>query len=82
MFDIKSRTDDYKSSKISIGPVMKNPGMFWCFNVFFAFIYISNWCKTQEMCGRVNSEDRFSIRNVPDQYKTRYKCVMKPLIIV
>ena len=27
MFDSKSRTDDYKSSKISIGPVMKNPEM-------------------------------------------------------
>ena len=27
MFDSKCRADDYKCSKISIGPVMKNPEM-------------------------------------------------------
>ena len=27
MFDSKCRTDDYKCSKIIIGPVMKNPEM-------------------------------------------------------
>ena len=37
---------------------------------FIAFIYIPDRYKTQEMCHRVISEDPFSIRYLPDQYKT------------
>ena len=41
---------------------------------FFVFVSILGWYKTQEMCGRVVSEDSFSIRYVPDQYKTQNMC--------
>ena len=37
---------------------------------FLAFIYIPDRHKTQEMCDRGISENPFSIRYFPDQYKT------------
>ena len=39
--------------------------------MFFVFNSIPNWYKTQEMCGRVVSEDLFLIVYCPDKYKTQ-----------
>ena len=36
---------------------------------FFVFYSIPDWYKVQEMCDKVVSEDPFSLRYVPDQYK-------------
>ena len=38
---------------------------------FLAFFYIPVRYKTQELCDGITSEDPFSIRYVPDQYKTQ-----------
>ena len=54
--------DIYKSVKISIGTVMKNPGML---NIFPYHL------KTRKMCEHVVKKLPFLIRYVPDQYKTQ-----------
>ena len=42
-------------------------------NVFFAFFYIPDWYKirVKKLCDRIVSDDPFSLRYVPDQYKTQ-----------
>ena len=46
---------------------MCNEGVNICF--FFVFDSIPKWCKTQEMCDRVVSEDLLLIVYCPDKYK-------------
>ena len=41
---------------------------------FLAFIYIPDRYKTQEMCGRVISEDLLKLLYCPGQYKTQKMC--------
>ena len=33
--------------------------------------FVSNWCKSKEMCNRIISENYFSLRDVSDQYKAQ-----------
>ena len=42
--------------------------------MFFVFNSIPDRYKTQEMCGRVVSEDRFLIVYCPDKHKTQRMC--------
>ena len=37
---------------------------------FLRFCCIPNFKKTHKMCGKIIAEDPFSLRYVPDQYKT------------
>ena len=41
---------------------------------FLRFCCIPDFKKTQKMCGKIISEDPFSLRYVPDQYKTYQMC--------
>ena len=84
-----------KYSKISIGVIMKNPGMLKfvpdhlktekiCKHVVkklpFVIRYVPNQCKTQQMCDIAVLENGGMLESVPDCDKIK-KCVIKLLII-
>ena len=60
MVDSEYSTDEYKSSKISIGAIMKNPKM---------LILIPNHLKTKKMCEHAIKKLLFVIR-----YNTQQMC--------
>ena len=57
MVDSEYSTDDYKSSEISIGAIMKNPEM---------LRVVPDHLKTKKICNRAAKKLPFVIRNVPD----------------
>ena len=61
MVDCEYSMDIYKSAKISIGTVMKNPEMLKS---------VPDHHKTKKMCKHAVKNLPFLIRYVPDQYKT------------
>ena len=65
MVDNEYSTDNYKSSKISIGTVMKNPEM---------LKFLPDYLKTGKMCRHAVKKLPFGIQHVPDQYKIQQMC--------
>ena len=62
MADSEYSTDDSKSSKISIGAVIKNPEM---------LKFVPDHLKTKKMCNCAVKILPFIIRYVPDKYKIK-----------
>ena len=60
MVDSKFIIGTYKSAKISIGTVMRNPEM---------FKFVPDHIKTKKMCKLVFEKLPYLSRYVPDQYK-------------
>ena len=65
MADSEYNMDIYKSVKISIGSVIRNPEM---------LKFIPEHFKTKTMCKHAAKKSPFVIRYVPDQYKTQQMC--------
>ena len=70
--------DIYKSLKISIGTVMKNPEM---------LKFVPDPLKTKKMCNHAVKKSPYLLRYVPGQYKTRQicgkaKCAIKLSILI
>ena len=62
MVDDECSMDIYKSVKISVVTVMRNPEM---------LKYVPNHLKTKKMCKHAVKKIPFLMRYVPDQYKTQ-----------
>ena len=62
MVDGEYSMDIYKSVKISIGTVMKNPEM---------LKFVPDHLKTEKMCKHAVEKLPFLIRHVPDRYKNQ-----------
>ena len=62
MVDGEYSMDIYKSVKISIGTVMKNPEM---------LKFVPDHLKTKKMCKHSVEKLPFLIRHVPDRYKNQ-----------
>ena len=84
MVDREYSTDDYKSSKISIGATMKNPEILKfvlyhlktkniCKQAVEKFSFAIR-CKTQEMCNKAILENVGKLVSVPDCYKNQKLC--------
>ena len=43
-------------------------------DVLFVFVSIPHWCKTQEMCDKVNNKDPFTLIYYLNRYKTQKMC--------
>ena len=67
IFDSKHSTDDYKSSKIRTGAIIKNPE-----KLRLVFDYL----KAKKNCKHAVNKLHFVIIYVPNQYKTE-KCIKK-----
>ena len=65
MLDSEYNIDNYKSSKISIGVVIKYPEMLKS---------ILNHLKTKKMCRHSVKKLPFVMTYVPDRYKTQQMC--------
>ena len=65
MVDSKYSMDVYKSVKINVGTVMKNPKM---------LKFVPDHLKTKKMCKCAVKKLSFLIRYGPDQYKTQQIC--------
>ena len=65
MVDSGYSMDIYKSVKISIGTVMRNPEM---------FKFVPDHLKTKTYVSMQLKDYLFLIRYVPDQYKTQQMC--------
>ena len=92
--DNEYSTENYKSSKSSIGTVMKNPEMLKfvpdhlkskkvCTHLKklpFMMRYVPDDYKTQEVCDKPVLENDGTLESVPDCCKIQ-KCVIKLLII-
>ena len=65
MVDSEYSTSIYKSLKISIGAIMKNPEM---------LKFVSDHLKIKKMCKHEVTKLSFVIRYVPDQYKIQQLC--------
>ena len=65
MVDSEYSMDIYKSVKISVGRVMRNPEM---------LKFIPDHLKTKCVCRHAVKKLPFLIRYVPDQYKTHQMC--------
>ena len=65
MVDSGYSMDIYKSVKISIGTVMRNPEM---------FKFVPDHLKTKTCVSMQLKDYLFLIRYVPDQYKTQQMC--------
>ena len=76
--------DIYKSVKISIGTVMKNPDLFLntlklkkCLSVqlknclIYLLRYVPDQYRTQQMCNAAILENYGTLKSVPDCYKNR-----------
>ena len=59
--------DIYKSVKVSIGTVMRNPD---------ALKFIPDHLETKQMCKHAVKKLPFVIRYVPDQYKSKQMCAI------
>ena len=91
---IEHSPDNYKSWKMHIGAIMKNPEtirfvpddletkkMFKnaAKKLLFAITYFSDWYKTQEMCNKIIEENVGTLNFITTRIK---KCIMKLLIIM
>ena len=62
MVDSEYSPDNYKSSKINIGAIIKNPQM---------LRFVSDHLKTKKMCKHAVNILSFAIRCVSNRYKTQ-----------
>ena len=67
MVDSKYNMDIYKSIKINIGTVIKNPEL---------LKFVPDHLKTKKLCKHAVKKLPFVIRYVPDQYRLN-KCVIE-----
>ena len=67
MVDSKYNMDIYKSIKINIGTVIKNPEL---------LKFVPDHLKTKKLCKHAIKELPFVLRYVPDQYRLN-KCVIE-----
>ena len=65
MVDSEYNMNVYKSVKIRIGTVMRNPEM---------LEFVPNHLRTKKMCKHAVKKLPFVIRYVPDRYKTKQIC--------
>ena len=65
MVDSEYSTEDYKSPKINIGAIIKNPEI---------LNFVSDYLKTKKLCKHAVTKLPFVIRYVPDPYKTQKMC--------
>ena len=65
MVNIENTPDNYKTLKISIRAIIKNPEM---------LKLIPDYLKTKTMCKNKVTKLSFAIIYVPDQYKTQKMC--------
>ena len=65
MVNSEYSTNIYKSLKISIGGVMKNPGM---------LTFIPDLLKLKKMCKHGVKKSLFLIRYIPGEYKSEQMC--------
>ena len=66
MVDSEYNMDIYKSVKISIGAVIKNP------KLPFVIRYVSDQYKTQQMCDKAILENGETLESAVDCYKKHY----------
>ena len=65
MVDSEYGTDNYNSSKISIGAVIKNPEI---------LKFVPDYLKTKQLCNCAVKKLPFVIRYAPNRYKTLKMC--------
>ena len=65
MVDSEYNMDIYKSAKISVGAVMRNPEI---------LKFVPDQLKTKKMCKHAVKKLSFLLRYVPDQFKTQQIC--------
>ena len=82
MVDSEYSTKDYKSPKISIGKILKNPDMLKFApkspklptKLPYITKYVHDRCKTQQMCVKAILENGGTLESVPDCYKNQQMC--------
>ena len=85
MVDSKYSPDNYKSSKTSIGTVMKNPEILKYVSghhktkhavkkLPFLTRYVPDQYKTQQMCDKPILENGGTLESFPDCYKNQERC--------
>ena len=75
MVDSEYCTDNYKSSKISIGAIIKNPEMLRLVSDHLKIKKLKNKkIKYQKMCHNAVDNYAHALRSVPDCYKTQKMC--------